>query len=110
LRQAFYRGSPEDLSQPPTSWVKAFEQPVQFRGLYQTTARSQVLCDPILVLNFILTSINPVGSPSHIVSEILRGFLGEGLWFEEISFNIGSTKLVRMHQQAIDQLMHRVAQ
>jgi hypothetical protein len=51
-----------------------------------------------------------VGSPSRIVSEILRGFLGESLRFEEISFNIGSTKLVQIHQQVTDQLMHQIAQ
>jgi hypothetical protein len=40
----------------------------------------------------------------------LRGFIGEGLRFEEISFNVGSVELVRAHQQAIDRLVCKVAE
>jgi hypothetical protein len=68
-----------------------------------------VLCDPILILNFVLSSINPVGNPSHIVFEIMRGFLGDGAQFEEILFDIGSDALVKEHERAMGRLMRQVA-
>jgi hypothetical protein len=109
--QAFYRGTPADLQGPISSWKLYSETPipVKFQGDYQTTARSQVLCDPLLILSFVLSSIEPVGNPSRAVCEIMRGFLGDSLQFEELSFDVSSEDFIEKHEQAMNRLMRQFA-
>ena len=57
---------------------------------------------------FVVSSIDPIGNPARIVSEIMQGYVGEGLQFEEILFDIGEVELMERHQWAMDQLMRRV--
>ena len=73
------------------------------------TSRSQVLHDPLLVISFVLTSINPSGSPARVVSELLKGFLGDALSFHEIIFDLTTEDLIAAHAQSMDQLVRDVA-
>src|ERR1700676_183129 len=94
---------------PFSSWRPAFADTVKFEGIYQTTAKSQVLSDPLLVLNFVLSSIDPSGGPSRIVCEIMRGYLGDKLRVEDITFDIGSEELVEKHEHALGRLVRQLA-
>lgn len=63
--------------------------PIPVEGDYQLTSNSEVLADPLLVLHFILVSINPKGSPARIMSEIASGFLSEtSFLYKEIIFDL----------------------
>ena len=105
--QGFYRGAPATLQGPIKSWVPALEHPLKFQGIHQMTAKSQVLSSPILILNLILSSIDPVGSPSRIVSEVMKPFV-DVLQYREIVFDLGSNKLVDEHGRAMARLVHQL--
>ena len=109
--QAFYCGTPADLQGPISSWKLYSETPipVKFQGDYQTTARSQVLCDPLLILSFVLSSIEPVGNPLRVICEIMHGFLGDSLLFEELPFDLSSEDLVEKHEQVMNRLVRQFA-
>jgi len=106
--QGFYRGAPATLQGPFSSWVPALKNPLKFQGIHQMTTKSQVLSSPILILNLILSLIDPVGSPSHIVSEIMKPFVGDVLQYHEIVFDLGSKKLIDEHGHAMAQLVHQL--
>jgi len=72
------------------------------------TAKSQVLSSPILILNLILSSIDPVASPSRIVSEIMKQFVGDAVQYHEIIFDLGSKKLVDEHSRAMARFVRQL--
>lgn len=106
--QGFYRGAPATLQGPFNSWVPALEHPLKFQGIHQMTAKSQVLSSPILILNLILSSIDPVASPSRIVSEIMKQFVGDAVQYHEIIFDLGSKKLVDEHSRAMARFVRQL--
>jgi hypothetical protein len=45
----------------------------------------------LLILHFILDGISPIGSPSHILAEYMRGFMDASrFYFEEIVFDFSN--------------------
>lgn len=106
LQQGFYRGPHSALRQPAASWIPALSGPLKFQGKYQTTSRSQVLHDPLLVINFVLASIKPTGSPARVMAELLKGVLGDALSFHEIRFDFSTDKLVAEHARSMKQFVN----
>jgi len=70
------------------------------------TSKSQVLCTPILIINFVLLSIDPVGNPARIVSEMMKGFIADDLHYHEIIFDVSSDELIKKHGCAMAQLVN----
>ena len=71
------------------------KEPLVIRGDYQLTASSQVLAEPLLLLHFILASIDPKGSPARISAELLSGFLPEESFvYKEFIFDLSTDELV----------------
>jgi hypothetical protein len=65
------------------------------QGEYQLTASSQVVAEPLLLLHFILSSIDPKGSPARISAELLSGFLPEESFvYKELIFDLSTDELV----------------
>jgi len=71
------------------------KEPLVIRGDYQLTASSQVLAEPLLLLHFILASIDPKGNPARISAELLSGFLPEESFvYKEVIFDLSTDELV----------------
>jgi hypothetical protein len=71
------------------------KQPLVIRDEYQLTASSQVVAEPLLLLHFILSSIDPKGSPARISAELLSGFLPEeSLVYKELVFDLSTDELI----------------
>jgi hypothetical protein len=64
------------------------------------------LADPILILHFVLVSINSKGNPASLIAEMLGGFLAEAtLAYKEIVFDLATDRLVRDHTEAMTTLV-----
>ncbi|KIM72929.1 hypothetical protein PILCRDRAFT_15697 [Piloderma croceum F 1598] len=88
----FYKGN---INQSPTTWTPVLKQPLVIRDEYQLTASSQVVAEPLLLLHFILSSIDPKGSPARISAELLSGFLPEeSLVYKELVFDLSTDELI----------------
>ena len=82
---------------------------IRIQGDYQLTASSQLLADPLLVLHFVLISINPKGNPARIVSELLSGFLlDQSFVYEEVVFDLSTDALIGKYTHAIAGLVHKL--
>ena len=68
------------------------------QGDYQLTASSQVVAEPLLLLHFILASIDPKGNPARISAELLSGFLSEESFvYKEFVFDLTTDELVEKY-------------
>jgi hypothetical protein len=104
--QGFYKGDRSILSQSPESWVPALKSCLHIQGNYQLTASSQCMADLLLVIHFILVSINPRGNPARLISEILGAFLAEGTFaYEEVIFDLATDELVCDYTKAMTALV-----
>jgi hypothetical protein len=105
--QGFYKGDPSLLVQPSETWDSVLGSPLLIAGDYQLSASSQILADPLLVLHFVLVSINAKGNPARIISEMLSGYLpDQSFAFEEIIFDLATDELVLTYTNAIANLVH----
>ncbi|KAG2740213.1 hypothetical protein P692DRAFT_20753649 [Suillus brevipes Sb2] len=67
-------------------------------GCVEVTSRSQVCSDAILILHFVLETLNPSGSPAHLMPLILEPYrLKDNIRSQEIIFNIGMPEKVNKH-------------
>lgn len=74
------------------------KEPLVIQGDYQLTASSQVIAQPLLLLHFILASIDPKGHPARISAEILSAFLpADSFVYKEVVFNLTTDELVTKH-------------
>jgi hypothetical protein len=74
------------------------KQPLVIQGDYQLTASSQVIAQPLLLLHFILASIDPKGHPARISAEILSAYLPmDSFVYKEVVFDLTTDELVTKH-------------
>ncbi|KIM77371.1 hypothetical protein PILCRDRAFT_12012 [Piloderma croceum F 1598] len=91
----FYKG---DINQSPSTWTPMSKQPLVIQGDYQLTASSQVVAQPLLLLHFILASIEPKGHPARISAELLSAYLpADSFVYKEVVFNLTTDELVKKH-------------
>ena len=63
------------------------------------TAASRVSGEGLLILHFILSSIDSVGSPAKILEQYMANFVGaSNLHYEEIVFDISSEEKMNIHK------------
>jgi len=80
------------------------ESPMQVQGQFQMTSHSQVCTNNLLVLHFILQSIDGIGSPASLLFQYMAGFIRPGaITYEEIVFNMETQEQVINHEREITQ-------
>jgi hypothetical protein len=86
------------------------EKPLLFKGIYQMAIKSRVISEPILIIHFFLTKMNPAGSPATLIAEYLKPFLpGGSLMLKEVSFNLSTAHHVGQHQKRMEILVKELA-
>lgn len=83
--------------------------PATIHGHIETPSRSQISSNPILVLHFVLTSLDPLGSPAAIMQHKLRPYRPkDSLQFHKIIFNIGTDEKAERHAESMEILVGRL--
>jgi hypothetical protein len=109
--QGFYKGDTSILNQPSASWLPALAEPLVIQGNYQMTAQSNVRDEPLLLLHFILSSINPTANPARLVSEMMTPYLlGNTFKYQEITFDLSTDELIAHHAAKMSQLVKELKQ
>src|SRR5882724_10009722 len=73
------------------------DSPMEVQGQFQMTSQSQVNIDNLLVLHFILQSIDGTGSPAHLLYQYMQGFIHPShVVYEEMVLNMEN------HEQVIN--------
>ncbi|KAG1853996.1 hypothetical protein F4604DRAFT_1686187 [Suillus subluteus] len=82
--------------------------PVTIHGHSEMTSRSQICSDPILILHFVLQTVDPLGSPAGVMREILRPYKpSDKLQYHEIMFDIGTMEKIEKHRLSMAKLTTR---
>ena len=63
------------------------------------TSHSQVSSDSLLILHFILESLEAIGSPTHMLHEYIQALIAcDDVAFEEVMFNLGDIEQHAAHE------------
>jgi len=74
------------------------------------TSCSQVSSDSLLILHFILESLEAAGFPAHLLYEYIQAFIGrDAVAFEEVVFNLCDLEQQAAHEQEINQLVQHLS-
>lgn len=83
---------------------------MKVQGHFQMTSRSQVNTDTLLVLHFILQSIDGMGSPAHLLYQYMQGFIRPSqVVYEEMVFNMETQEQVINHGHAVNDMAKRLS-
>ena len=81
------------------------DSPMKVQRQFQMSSRSQVSTDNLLVLHFILQSLDGTGSPAHLLSQYMQGFICPSkVIYEEMVFNMGTNEQVINHGCAVNDM------
>jgi hypothetical protein len=95
----------------PETWTKALTKPLKIQGNYQMSAWPQVIGEPLLVLHFILDTIEAASNPARVVHELLKTWLpGNSLRYEEIRFDFSDEDQIESYDAAIQRLLDTLSQ
>ena len=73
------------------------------------TSHSQVSSDSLLILHFILESLEASGSPAHLLYENMKMFIApDDMALEEVVFNLCDVVRQDAHEQEINQLVQHL--
>ncbi|KAG1873421.1 hypothetical protein C8R48DRAFT_769860 [Suillus tomentosus] len=77
----------------------------------ESTSRSQVCSDPILILHFILKTLEPFASCARVMRDVIQPFTPEvNMEYHEIVFDIGTSDKVLKHARSMKKLVDRFKQ
>jgi len=72
------------------------KEPLVIQGDYQLTASSQVVAEPLLLIHFILASIDLKGNPARLSAELLTSFLpAKSFVYKEVVFDLTTDELIK---------------
>src|SRR5882724_12001008 len=95
----------KDVPLKPSLLEPGIDSLMQVQGQFQMSSRSQVSTDNLLVLHFILQSIDGTGSPAHLLSQYMQGFIFPSkVVYEEMVFNMGTHEQVINHGRAVNDM------
>src|SRR5882724_3878510 len=81
------------------------DSPIKVQGQFQMSSRSQVSTDNLLVLHFILQSLDGTGSPAHLLSQYMQRFIcPSNVIYEEMVFNMCTNEQVINHGCAVNDM------
>jgi hypothetical protein len=80
------------------------------RGQFQMTSRSQVSSDDLLVLHFILESLEGIGSPARLLHQYMQAFIQpSAIVYEEVVFNMGSVDQLASYGRKVNELVQHLS-
>ncbi|KAG2063577.1 hypothetical protein BDR04DRAFT_1123171 [Suillus decipiens] len=83
-----------------------FNVPATIHGRIEMASRSEISSNPILVLHFVLTALDPAGSPAAVMQHQLRPYRpNNSLQFHEIIFDIGTNAKADRHVESMKALV-----
>ncbi|KAG1894066.1 uncharacterized protein F5891DRAFT_735499 [Suillus fuscotomentosus] len=86
-----------------------FKVPATIHGRIEMASRSEISSNPILVLHFVLTALDPAGSPAAVMQHQLRPYRpNNALHFHEIIFDIGTNAKADRHVESMKALVARL--
>jgi len=111
LQGYYVRPMSEAAGNPEPSLLKpGIDSPMKVQGQFQMTSQSQVSTDDLLVLHFILQSLDGIGSPPHLLYQYMQGLIhASGVVYEEISFNLETLEQVVNHGHAMNEMAQRLS-
>lgn len=111
-RQGFYKGPVNNLERPPDQWIPSLDNPLPFNGMYQMSIKSRVISEPLLILHFMLTKMDPTASPANLVAEYLKPYLpGDNrLLLQTIMFDFSTPGLIAEHKKQMVSLVKSLEQ
>ena len=81
------------------------DSPMKVQGQFQMTSQSQVSTNNLLILHFILQSIDGIGSPAPMLFQYMVGFIRPGaITYEQIVFNMETQDQVINHGHAMNKM------
>ncbi|KAG1758868.1 hypothetical protein EDD22DRAFT_908473 [Suillus occidentalis] len=91
-----------------TNHVPILTVPATISSHIESTSRSQVCSDPILILHFILKTLEPFASCARVMRDVVQPFTPEGnMEYHEIVFDIGTSDKVLKHARSMKKLVDR---
>jgi hypothetical protein len=88
----------------------AVDEPLHVHGQYQMTSRSQVSSEELVLLHFILESLELEGTPARLLHTYMQAFVPQqSLTWEEVKFNLGDEEQLVRHQKAMAKLAQRLS-
>lgn len=85
------------------------DEPATILGHAEMTSRSQICSDPILVLHFVLRTVDPFGSPAAVMRDILQPYKPKDhLQYHEIIFDFGTGEKVEKHVKMMQALVKQL--
>ncbi|KAG2124765.1 hypothetical protein BD769DRAFT_1669259 [Suillus cothurnatus] len=87
----------------------AFTVPAVIHGHIEATSRSQVCSNPILILHFVLQSLQPSHSPAAIMQQELQLYRpNDIIQYHKITFDFRTMEKFFKHTQAMTNLVERI--
>src|SRR5882724_6965159 len=81
------------------------DSPMKVQGKFQMSSQSQVSTDNLLVLHFILQSLDGNGSPAHLLYQYMQGFnCPRAIIYKEFVFNMETHEQVINHGHAVNDM------
>jgi len=78
---------------------------MKVQGQFQMSSQSQVSTDDLLVLHFILQSLDGIGSPARLLYQYMQGFNHpRAIIYEEFVFNMETHEQVINHGHAVNDM------
>lgn len=89
--------------------VPILDEPATIHGHAEMTSRSQICSDPILILHFVLRTVDPFGSPAAVMRDILQPYKPEDhLQYHEIIFDFGTAEKFEKHVLMMQELVKKL--
>lgn len=78
-------------------------KPAVIHGHIELSSRSEICTIPVLILNFVLDSVDCLGSPACIMRDALHSYVPAD--YREIVFDVGTVHKAKQHAQSMVKLM-----
>ena len=94
----------------PDRLKPAVEQPLRVHGQFQMSSQCQVSSEELVILHFILESLDRQGTPARLLHNYMQAFVPhESLTWEEVIFNLGDEEQLADHRNAMAKMAQRLS-
>ena len=94
----------------PSSLKPGIECPIQVQGQFHMNSKLQVSSDELLVLHFLLQSVEGIGSPARLLFNYMQAFIHPcGVVYEEVVFNMECPEQAVNHGRAMVELIDHLS-
>jgi hypothetical protein len=98
VTQGFYNNAGQPL----------LDRPLRITGHFTMTANSVVVSTSVTIVHFHLAGIRVQGFPPALVREYLKGYLGDGVGYVDITFDVGTREGVELLQREMSVITDKI--